>query len=102
MTVFQNRFRRGRWRYDFRVARKRYQGYCVDERTGQEAGSREEAAECERQVRRQIAEGRRRCWCSFCDAPDTERPLVAGLRGAICEPCAQAAIGDFKRGAAKP
>lgn len=73
MTVFQNRFRRGRWRYDFRVALKRYQGYCVDERTGKEAGSREEALECERQARRRVPE--RPAYlplvCQACGAPVT-------------------------------
>lgn len=44
MTVFQNHFRDGRWRYDFRDSGKRYQGYCYGATTREEALACEDAA----------------------------------------------------------
>lgn len=54
MTVFRNRFRGGRWRYDFRVGGRRYQGYCVDPSTGEDARSQRAAREIESAIRRAV------------------------------------------------
>lgn len=54
MTVFRNRFRGGRWRYDFRAGGVRHQGYCVDPATGEEARSRADAEELEALVKRAV------------------------------------------------
>lgn len=54
MTVFRNRFRGGRWRYDFRAGGVRYQGYCVDPTTGEDAKSRPQAIEIEALVKRAV------------------------------------------------
>ncbi len=54
MTVFRNRHRGRRWAYNFRVGGKRYQGYCVDPATGEEARTRAQAEECETLLRRTL------------------------------------------------
>jgi len=54
VTVFRNRFRGGRWRYDFRAGGIRYQGYCIDPATGEDARSRQHAEELEALIRRSV------------------------------------------------
>jgi len=54
VTVFRNRFRGNRWRYDFRLGGERFQGYCIDPATGADARTKQQAVECESLIKRTI------------------------------------------------
>lgn len=50
MSVFKDKRRNARWSYDFWLAGKRYQGYCVSEK-GVPATNKREALDCEAAIR---------------------------------------------------
>ena len=57
MTVFRNRHRGSRWRFDFWSAGKRYQGPCIDAITGEPATDRREAVAHEAHERARVHAG---------------------------------------------
>lgn len=54
VTVYRNRHRGGRWCYTFRAGGVRYQGYCIDPATGEDAPTRPRAIELEALIRRAV------------------------------------------------
>jgi integrase len=52
MTVFKNRKRSGRWSYNFTLGGERFQGYCIDPETDDQAKTRSQAIEIEATLKR--------------------------------------------------